>query len=335
MATPNMVYSGASLDDSTLRLNIEADLKGLLEGDTAALIHVVDLNMSLCGRINELEANYKSSLDSLQASEERIGFLMRKVDTLKHDNGQLISKLALVDDSTRSTNLRVEGLLESENENIKDSIASCLSRSGIVCQVGDIDYAKRMGRYREGQNRPVMVRLLKEGLRNAILYNRSNVSRNSNPSVWVNDDVSDTTRKQRKRVRDVAYLASLKGVKDVKIHSDGIVIGNDKYRHADLDLLPPTLSTQNATTRVDDQDIFFQGAESPFSNFHPAQIENGEGLIFFNAEQMFHHRRAISHGKTTIANKMLKTRDPVEIKKLSKSAENWLCGITDLRVGST
>lgn len=333
MAAPNLVYSGASFDESTLRSNIEADMKGLLEGDPSALIHIVDLNMSLCGRINELEANYKSSLDSLQVSEERIGFLMREIDTLKHDNGQLISKLALVDDSTRSSNLRIEGLLEAENENIKESIASCLSRSGIMCQVEDIDYAKRMGRYREGQNRPVMVRLLKEGLRNAILYNRSNVSKNSNPPVWVNDDVSETTRKQRKRVRDVAYLANLKGVGDVKIHSDGIVIGKDKYHHADLDLLPPVLSTQSATTRVDDEDIFFQGTQSPFSNFHPSPIENGEGLIFFNAEQMFHHRRAISHGKTTIANKILKTRDPVEVKKLSKkfqSSTEWRTAEEDI-----
>lgn len=327
MATHGMLYNGVSLDETSLRSNIEADMKGLLEGDPTALNHVIDLNMSLFRKITELESSYKSSLDAFQASEERIGFLMREVDTLKYENGLLVSKLATVDDSTRSSNLRIEGLLEAKNENIKETIASCLSRSGITCLAEDIDYAKRVGWYREGQSRPVMVRLLKESLRNAILYNRSNVSRKSNPPVWVNDDVSDVTRKQRKRVRDVAYLANLKGVNDVKIHSDGIVIGNDKYHHADLDLLPPNLSTQNATTRIDDEDIFFQGNESPFSNFYPCLIEDEGGMTFFNAEQLFHYRRAKSHWKITIANKILKTRNPFEIKSYLRNFNLLVNGV--------
>lgn len=109
---------------------------------------------------------------------------------------------------------------------------------------------------------------------------------------------------------------------NVKIHSDGIIIGNDKFHHADLDLLPPNLSTENATTRINDDDISFLGAESPFSNFHPSIITDQEGITFSSAEKMFHHRRARNHGKITIANKILKTRNPVEIKKLSKKFQS-------------
>lgn len=197
MASHNTLYGDAlgtpnqsAPDLSSLRSSLVTDIKGPFNGETSAFDHFVELNMCLFNKISDLESNYKLSLVALQANKERIGHLSCEVDSLKHENDLLTFKLALVDDSTRSSNLRIEGLLEANNKVIKESVAACLSKSGVTCQVEDIDYAKCMGRYREGQTHPVMVRLLKEGLRNAILINRTNVSRGSNPPVWVNDDVS-------------------------------------------------------------------------------------------------------------------------------------------------
>lgn len=306
-------HDTGELTESSLKLDVETDLKGLHQGDLTAISHIVDLNMSLIRRITELESNYESVLSAAHACEERLGSVTREMDNLKYENSLLSNKLAEVDNSTRQTNLRVEGLLENENENIKENVASCLSRSGIICTVSDIDYAKRLGKYRQGQARPVLVRLTREGLRNAILYNRSNVSRNSNPPVWINDDISEVTRKQRKRTRDVASLAKMKGI-NVKVHSDGIIVGNEKYHHSDLDLLPQK---------------FIQGEESPFSNFYPCMIADNGGQIFFSAEQLFQYRRAKSHGKLSIAAKMLKTRNNAELLRLAKKIQpsnEWRTG---------
>lgn len=314
-------YTSPNISENSLRFDIENDLKGLVRGETDAISHLVDLNMSLFNKLSETELNFKSALEAIHATEERLGSLTREMDNLRYENGLLTSKLAEVDDSTRQLNLRVEGLLETANENIKDNVANCLSRSGYTCTANDLDYAKRIGKYREGQTRPILVRFIREGLRNAILFGKNNISRNSTPPVWVNDDVSDITRKQRKRTRDVAYLARLNGITDVKIHSDGIIIGNEKYHHSDLDLLPPNLSTQKATTRTEDEDIFFQGEESPFSNFYPATIVDHEGRIFFSAEQLYQYRRALNNGKVLIASKMLKTRSNMELKRLARKVQ--------------
>lgn len=321
MAAGLLAYTSTQLSESSMRSDIESDLKGLLQADPTAISHIIDLNMVLFKRMAEIESSYKLAINDIHACEERIGSLTREMDHLRLENSLLTHKLAEVDDSTRQLNLRVEGLLESNNENLKESVAGCLSRSGITCTTTDIDYAKRMGRYREGQVRPILVRLVREGLRNAILYNRANISRASNPPVWINDDVSEVTRKHRKRTRDVAYLAKLNGVNNVKIHSDGIIVGDEKYHHTDLDLLPPNLSTQKATTRIDEEDIFFQGDESPFSNFYPCTIVDDGGRIFFSAEQLFQYRRAKAHGKLSVANKMMKTRNNSELKRLEKKVQ--------------
>lgn len=90
------------------------------------------------------------------------------MDLLKHENDMLTLKIASVDDSTRAMNLRVEGVPESQNENIKKEILVRL-----------------------------LVRLQREGLRHAILTNKAKISQNSPTTIWVNDNVSDVTRSLR------------------------------------------------------------------------------------------------------------------------------------------
>lgn len=68
----------------------------------------------------------------------------------------------------------------------------------------------------------------------------------SDPLIWINDDVSEDTRRKRKSVRDIAALAKLNGVEGIKIHGDGLIYENNKYRHDDLDLLPDELSLKKA-----------------------------------------------------------------------------------------
>lgn len=122
---------------------------------------------------------------------------------MEHENGLLLLKIAMVDDTTRLLNLRVDGVEETQNENLKQTIADCLSKSGVTCNVGDIDYARRQGKYKQGQNRPILVRLQRVGLRNAIFFNKAKINQNSDTRIWVNDNVSDVTQVHRKKVRDV------------------------------------------------------------------------------------------------------------------------------------
>lgn len=125
----------------------------------------------------------------------------------------------------------------------------------MLCNTTDFDYVKRIGKYRENSVRPILVRFNKEGKRNSILYNRVTINKNKardQPLLWVNDGVSDETRQNRKAVRDVATLANLQGCSAIKVHGDGIIISDNKYKHSDLDLLPPNLSLAKAKSREEE-----------------------------------------------------------------------------------
>lgn len=162
-------------------------------------------------------------------------------------------------------NLRLEGLSESLNNNLPNHVAQTLSKTGIIGELTDIDYVKRIGKFKEATTRPILVRFLREGKRNSVFYNRANINKNrarGDPLLWLNDNISDKTRRNRKTVRDIATLAKQVGT-NVKVHDDGIIVDNNKFRHQDLDLLPPKISVAKAKSREESTRIYFQGDRVP------------------------------------------------------------------------
>lgn len=309
---------------------IHNDLMNMVAGDSVATQSVVDLNMTLFNKLEALEIEHKNLLDSFRPIVDRLSHCEKELFFLKNENHLLQQKVALTEDISKTMYLRLEGLSEQYNNNLPQQVAICLSKTGVQCSTQDFDHVKRIGKYKEGGVRPIRVRFNKEGKRNTILYNRVNINKNKareDPFLWLNDDVSDETRHNRKAVRDVAALAQTQGCKAIKVHGDGIIIDNNKYKHSDLDLLPPKLSLTKAKSRDESTGIYFQGKYSPFSNHYQSRFTDDLGQTFECVEQAFQHKKASSHGKFLIANKLLQTRNIEEIHSLAKqipTKKAWL-----------
>lgn len=144
--------------------------------------------------------------------------------------------------------------------------------------------------------------------------------------LWLNDEISDETRRHRKTVRDIAALAKQNGT-TVRVHDDGIIVENNKYRHIDLDLLPTHISVESAKSRDEPTGIYFQSEKSPYSNHYPSRFVDDLGQTFESVEQAFQYKKAKAHNKLFLANKILATRDPMEIHRLAKqlpSSKIWV-----------
>lgn len=330
------VTKNQSLEADRIRSTVFSDLLNLTHGDPegTAIANLADMYTYLYTSIQDLKGG-SESFKSTQITK-RVSKLEREVDFLNFENYQLRLQLSQVEDTSRYMNLRVEGMTEHNNNNLINQTAKVLSKTGVQCHPADLDYAWRIGKFETGQIRPVLVRFLKESKRNAILYGRNNVNKNRAPNskaayIWINDDVSDMTRRNRKNVRDIATSAKYQGMDNIRVHGDGLVVGEGKYRHRDLDLLPPDLSLGKAKTREEGEDIFFQGEYSPLSNFFPSYIEADDSIEFYSAEQAFQFRKACFVGDDQAAVKILKTCDPYEVKRLSnqikpkhpESGEGW------------
>lgn len=312
------------IDDISARLS--KDFSGLHTGDKTATQNIVDLNLHLLSKVR----HFDNSIDDLVAEQKlactRIRGLERDLAYLNQENIFLRQQLALTEDATGILFLRVEGLFEKNGENLITYVASTLSRTGILCSIDDLDYVKCIGKRKQNSTRPVLVKFIREYKRNLILYNRANLNRNSNSLIWINDDVSDHTRRQRKTVRDIAAYAKTIGQTDLKIHGDGLVVGNGKFKHQDLDLLPEHLSVATAKQPSDETDLYFQSEHSPLSNFFHSPILDKDEIHYTSAEQNFQHKKALFHEYYLTAKKILQNRDPYELKQLGNlvpMSQDW------------
>lgn len=306
--------------------NISQDLTDFLNGNRIALNNLVDLHTTVFDRIEELESRVEAQNLLIgkkdlvhDAMAERIRVLERQVQLLEFDITMLNGYMAQNEDATKSLFLKLEGVGEENNNSLLAHTVEILSRTGVTCTDEEIDYVRRIGKYRDGKTRPVLVCFRRQGIRNQIFYNRNNLNRERRSHVWINDEVSDGTRRMRKATRDIATLAKASGYKNVKIHTDGILINNSKFRHSELDRLPPDISPSKAKSRIDGQDLFFQSEVSPLSNFFPSIIVEDDDTIYVNAEQAYQHKKAVFHNKPFEATRIYNTRNPYEIKKTANS----------------
>lgn len=310
-----------------LRSGLTKDLEGFLKGDPQALTNIVDLNLYYLKMIHPYEAKIARLECDTHPVQAQIRNRERELILANHENRLLKQQIALVEDASKILSLRIAGLHKRSGENLVTYVASTLSRTGVSCSYEDIDYAKRIGKYKPGSTCPILVKFIRESKRNLILYNRANLNCNANTLVWINDDVSNFTRRQRKTVRDIAAYAKSQGTTDLKIHGDGLVLGNGKYKHQDLDLLPAHLSISKAKQIADDSDLYFQSEYSPLSNFYPCTIYDENDVYFNCAEQLFQHKKAIHHNFLFTADKIMLTRDPYELKRLGNqlpTSQTWL-----------
>lgn len=333
MAAPNLnpqaepFVSNAS---DNLKSRIESDLKGSIAGDIQSLNNFVELNTYFFRKLKVLETQiFTLSEKQNHSLLPRISELERQLQMVTSENISLKQHLALVEDSTKIMYLRVEGLSEIHDQNLILYVATTLSKTGVSCTADDLDYVRRIGKQRTGFTRPILVKFNRESKRNMILYNRANLHKSNSPAalVWLNDDVSDCTRRNRKAVRDIATLAKQSGFQEeIKIHGDGLVLGTNKIKHKDLDLLPEAISLEKAKTRRDHDDLYFQGENSPLSNFYPCRIEDNDHSIFSSAEQLFQYKKAIHANFRLTAAKIKLTFDPYEVKRLGNlvpTPDSW------------
>lgn len=300
-----------------LKLRIESDLKGSISGDKQSFVNFVDLNTYFFRKLKVLETQIYTLMEKQNHSLlPRISELERELQLVMHENSTLKQHIALVEDATKIMYLRIEGLPENHEENLILYVATTLSKTGVSCTADDIDFVRRIGKHRAGYTRPILVKFLRESKRNLILYNRSNLHTNNfAPLVWINDDTSDCTRRNRKSVRDIATLARQTGFQEeIKIHGDGLILGANKYKHQDLDLIPDAISLAKAKTRQEDDDLYFQSEHSFLSNFYSCRVEENDHLVFSSAEQLFQYRKAIHANYKLTAIKIKRSSNPYEVK---------------------
>lgn len=216
----------------------------------------------------------------------------------------------------RKLNLVFEGLTESPNDNPKQLVIDLLQKSGDLPNATDIDTAYRLGKASEGNNRPILVSFLNQLVKDNILKRASKIKLSSgNPSLWINRDLPEITRRQTANTHRCHNLMKA-NKNDCLVHGTSITYKKKVYHYKDLNKLPAgsRLEDTRQVLCENGTGICFQSDLSYLSSFFPATLEY-RNKEFVSAEQVFQWVRATHANDTDAANNILETEDPFSIKR--------------------
>lgn len=274
--------------------------------DTAlALIHkrldgIDELKASL-QRVEEANVAYKDEIarvtkaleeaNSSKAAEARQHRITRQELVIaRATSDRMETQINDILNYQKIRNLRIDGIKEEQGENLKKIIVEIAGELGLTGMAyADIASVYRVGKPVQAGNRvrTIMITFMTERGRNAFFFARAQLKNNNKyRGVYVNDDVTPTTRRQRDSYRAVAAIAREDGA-DIRVHTDGIVINGQKHLLTDPTTLPEKYSVQKAKTIEVGGELYFASESSFLSNFSPSPIVDDDNTVYMTAEHMY------------------------------------------------
>ena len=279
---------------------------------------------SLNGTLDNLTTKLVHADSKFSQHELRIAYLGVKTKTLVNENKRLVDRVDILENEKRGCNLKIDGVKESDRENLSDVVLKISTAIGVRCQPPDIDFVYRIGKVRAdsdtrpaGRPRPILVHFKSRAVRDNIYYGRSKLRKNDEwRNVYVNDDVNESTRRKREDLRSVALLCHVKNIVH-KLHNDSIIINGRKYTEHQINLLPEGLRIEDAKTLSTGKGILFQSEHSFLSSFHESPFMYKK-TVNNTVEHAFNHTKATDGDRPDIAKLILVAPTPQEAKRLGK-----------------
>lgn len=185
---------------------------------------------SSVGKIKELQNEIKKTNDVVTEIERKI----EDVSSKQQDVSGLSDIVDNMNNQMRRNNLLIKGIPEEGNESWAQTerIALSFFSDRLQLNVGDIERAHRVGRKREGFNRPIIVKFLSFKSKRDVLHGASRLRSTDTPRVWIEEDYSPKVRKIRKKLWD--YAKSVRTTRDgVNLAFDKLFINNQMYVYCD------------------------------------------------------------------------------------------------------
>ena len=222
----------------------------------------------------------------------------------------------------------LEGLAESENENLEQKYIYCLQEHfNIKTASSDIDKIHRFGRSVGGKPRPIIIRYITHSARDSVLYAAREL-RNKPPNLFINEHLPPEVKAQRAELRTVSIQARKAGANNVKLTGDKLTINGKTYTYENIDMVPAEYSLQEArTVRVNTETTAFYSKHSYLSNFYPAPfIDN---VQYNSVEQLYQRRKLEAAGRTDLLPKLMQECDCFKMKHLGDAirvphVSDWL-----------
>lgn len=275
-----------------------------------------------------LRALLKEKNTALDTLTDRMQFMEQCEKEHAHHTKQIQMQLEMLTNGTRIRNIKIDGKAENDTEDLKKFICDLAKEEGKTCIEADIESIFRIGKIHPGnpRPRPIMVKFASIIKRNDVLYSKGGLKNNQEYNkIWVNDDVTDITRRTRDDMRAISNLCREKGLNPPKVHSDGIVVDGFKHRPHELSNLPKNMNIEAAKSIVRGDHMYFDSPHSKLSNMFRCSVVI-QNQCFSSTEQAYQWAKATKHNENKTAELIKKEADVYFVKKAGgrvKANEAW------------
>ena len=291
-------------------------------------------------RVTEVEASIQFNdseraaiKDNIKRIEQRQKEDMIRVQQMNNNQSAKVvtcdcsKRLDQLELTARKKNIIIAGVTERRDERLKHITLEILSNTNLPINLNDIEQAVRIGTFRQkGPPRPILVKFWDISVRDQIMANRYLIKSNPNCSkIWINEDLPEKNKKIRYKMKILGDLA-VNLDHQVILKGEKSEIDGTTYSENTLDQLPQHLSLERAFTRDTPNGIAFHSEHSYLSSFYPTDINFNQNK-YTTAEQGIQHSKAKVHKHEDIAQEIMKTHDPIKVKRLGdkiKPNEAWL-----------
>ena len=282
--------------------------------------------------MDECSSNMMSKSEEISSLMEENMKLNIKVSQLETEHDKLNRRLKQMEERSLDSNLIIKGILESKWEKeheVKTKIYDELSntivanseqeRQQIIRRIG-IKQCKRLGKFTDGQTRPLSVEFLLKEDAVYLLENRNNLRK----GIYIDKEYSADIEYQRKLLRPILQAAKrTKGLeKKCKMQGPSLEIKGKKIMTKTLHKLPKELDVFTITSKKEGNVIGFFGELNALSNFHPAEF-TVEGITFPTSEHYIQYTKAMTFGDISTATKVLNASTPVDCKAIGWKTVNF------------
>ena len=284
--------------------------------------------------IDKLTVTLSTVDTKFQHQEARIRYLEDRCETLAEQNKHLSDRLNYLENMGKIGNIKIDGLKEQEGENLMARILKLAEAMGSDTHAVDIDSVYRLGKRQTKELRPrtILIKFKTTQARNEYYNGRFKLKDKKEWSrVWINDDVSEQTRRRREAMRSIATLCRDERVEH-KLRSDSIIIKGRRYWISELEQIPKPYSLEDAKIRCYNDDLYFQSEHAWPSNMAPARVTIDK-QTYVTSEHAWNGVKAEANNDPVAAELIRKTACPYEAKmigdkvRVTKAWEKCECDV--------
>lgn len=247
----------------------------------------------------------------------------RLLDNTMEIKKRMQAQMNEIENRMKCCNLKIDGKPEEEGEDLRKYVSDVATAIGATA-IGpnDLISAHRIGKRQENASnarqrpRPILIGFTNIQKRNKMYYARANLKNSTqHHGIYLNDDVTIITRKQREDYRSVAALARGDGA-EVRVHSDGIVLDGKKYLLSEPNTLPGQYSLARAKMVELNGDLYFASEHAFLSNFHYSPIIL-QDTVYDTAEHLYQALKCEHAGDNHRLDRVLAATTPLEAKRVA------------------